>query len=71
MTAFTPATTTRDRVTLRVTQGTEVLGEVAQPAGAYGCLTLAGRESGFPAGTYLFELLVNGEVRASGTVTIT
>jgi hypothetical protein len=28
-------------------------------------------ETGYPPGTYLSEILVNGEVKASGTVTTT
>jgi hypothetical protein len=60
-----------DKVKLRLSQGGTVLGEVDQPSGPYLCLGPLERETDFPTGVYLFEVVVNGQVRASGTVTIT
>ena len=59
-----------DTVKLRVSRDGTTLGDVDQPGGPYICLGPLDKETGFPAGTYLFEVLVNGEVRASGSVTI-
>jgi hypothetical protein len=68
-TLATPATP-NDAVALRVTKDAEVLGTVAETSGFFICIGSPGRDIGLPAGTFLIELLINGSVRAAGSVTL-
>ena len=56
---------------LRVSRDGGLLGVIDEPAGIYICMYPTERESGFLPGVYLYEMLVNDVVQASGTVTIT
>ncbi|HJP89711.1 MAG TPA: hypothetical protein VJ850_11815 [Candidatus Limnocylindrales bacterium] len=69
--AVLPPVGPTDNVQLRATRDGVVLGVIDEPSGSFFCLYPSERESGFVPGTYLYEILVNGQVRASGTVTIT
>jgi hypothetical protein len=69
-TLTTPATPD-ENVELRVSSDGSVLGTVAEQSGFISCIGPPRRDIGLPAGTYLIELLVDGQVRASGTVTLT
>jgi len=70
--AALPILTSRgDKVQLRVSRDGGLLGVIDEPAGIYICMYPTERESGFLPGVYLYEMLVNDVVQASGTVTIT
>jgi hypothetical protein len=57
-----------DDVSIRVTLGGQEFANIAQPPGSYDCLGTDEPEVGLPPGTYTFEILVNGQPRATGTV---
>ena len=69
-TLTTPATPD-EKVELRVSEGGAVLGVVPEESGFFICLGPPGRDVGLPPGTYLIEIVVDGQVRAAGTVTLT
>lgn len=69
--AFTRRTTVSDQVRLRIiVDGTEVTNDLQNP-GSFDCLGTEEPEIDIGPGIYVFEVLVNGRVDASGTLVVT
>jgi hypothetical protein len=68
MAQLTRRTTVSDDVRLRITLDGEELFSAEQDPGVYDCLGTEDPETGLGAGVYVFEVLINGQVNATGTI---
>ena len=68
MAQLTRRTTVSDEVRLRITLDGEELVNGIQDPGVYDCLGTEAAETGLGAGVYVFEVLINGQVNATGTI---
>ncbi|HUQ43811.1 MAG TPA: hypothetical protein VM451_05275 [Candidatus Limnocylindria bacterium] len=68
MAQLTRRTTVSDAVRLRITLDGEEIVNAPQDPGVYDCLGTEQAETGLGAGVYVFEVLINGQVNATGTI---